>query len=37
MLIPGLSLLQTYFVVGFGLGIVTTLLVMALVALIKTS
>jgi hypothetical protein len=37
MLIPGLTLLQTYFVVGFGLGIVTTLLVLALVALIKTS
>jgi hypothetical protein len=37
MLIPGLTLLQTYFVVGFGLGIVTILLILALVALIKTS
>jgi hypothetical protein len=37
MLIPGLSMLQTYFVVGVGLGVVTTLLVLALVALIKTS
>jgi len=35
MLIPGLNLLQTYFVVGFGLGIVTILLILALVALIK--
>jgi hypothetical protein len=30
-------MLQTYFVVGVGLGVVTTLLVLALVALIKTS
>jgi hypothetical protein len=37
MLIPGLTLLQTYFVVGFGLGVVTILLILALVALIKTS
>jgi hypothetical protein len=37
MLIPGLNLLQTYFVVGVGLGVVTTLLILALVALIKTS
>jgi hypothetical protein len=37
MLIPGLSLLQTYFVIGFGLGVVTTLLILALIALIKTS
>ena len=37
MLIPGLTLLQTYFVVGFALGAVTTLLILALVALIKTS
>jgi hypothetical protein len=36
-MIPELTLLQTYFVVGFGLGVVTTLLVLALVALIKTS
>jgi hypothetical protein len=37
MLIPGLSLLQTYFVIGFGLGVATTLLILALIALIKTS
>jgi hypothetical protein len=36
MLIPGLTLLQTYFVVGFGLGIVTTLLILALVALTRS-
>jgi heme/copper-type cytochrome/quinol oxidase subunit 4 len=37
MLIPGLNLLQTYFVIGFGLGVVLTLLSLALIALIKTS
>jgi hypothetical protein len=35
MWIPGLSLLQSYFVVGFGLGVGMTLLVLALVALVK--
>ena len=35
MLIPGLDLLQTYFVVGFGLGVTITLLILALVVLIK--
>jgi hypothetical protein len=34
-MIPGLNLLQTYFVVGFGLGVVITLLILALVALTK--
>jgi len=35
MIIPGLTLLQTYFVVGFALGAVTVLLGLALVTLIK--
>jgi hypothetical protein len=34
MLIPGLTLLQTYFVVGLGLGVGLTLLVMLLIGLI---
>ena len=37
MLIPGLTLLQTYFVVGFGLGVVLTIMVAGLVALVKNS
>jgi hypothetical protein len=37
MLIPGLTLLQTYFVIGFCLGVGLTLLSLALIALIKTS
>jgi hypothetical protein len=37
MLIPGLSLLQTYFVVGFGLGVILTIMVAGLVALVKNS
>jgi len=35
MWIPGLSLLQNYFVIGFGLGVGITLLVLALVVLVK--
>jgi hypothetical protein len=35
MLIPGLTLLQSYFAVGFGLGVVLTLLVIILIALVK--
>jgi hypothetical protein len=35
MIIPGLTLLQTYFVVGFGLGVAATLLILALVILAK--
>lgn len=35
MLIPGLNLLQTYFVIGFGLGVTMTLLLLILVALMK--
>jgi hypothetical protein len=35
MWIPGLSLLQSYFVMGFGLGVVITLLIFALIALVK--
>jgi len=37
MLIPGLTLLQTYFVVGFGLGVALTIMVTGLVALVKNS
>jgi hypothetical protein len=37
MLIPGLSLLQTYFVIGFGLGVVLTLLSLGLIALVRSS
>jgi hypothetical protein len=37
MLIPGFTLLQTYFVVGFGLGVVLTIMVAGLVALVKNS
>jgi hypothetical protein len=37
MLIPGLTLLQTYFVVGFGLGVALTIMVAGLVALVKNS
>ena len=36
MIIPGLTLLQTYFVVGFVLGAVTVLLVVALIALARS-
>jgi len=35
MLIPGLNLLQTYFVIGFGLGVLMTLLILVLIALTK--
>ena len=35
MIIPGLTLLQTYFVVGFALGAVTVLLVTALIGLAR--
>ena len=35
MLIPGLTLLQTYFVIGFGLGVTLTLLVLILIVAIK--
>ena len=37
MLIPGLSLLQTYFVIGFGLGVGLTLLFLGLILLAKNS
>jgi hypothetical protein len=37
MLIPGLSLLQTYFVIGFSLGMGLTLLSLGLIALIRSS
>jgi hypothetical protein len=37
MLIPGLTLLQTYFVVGFGLGVTLTIMVAGLIALVKNS
>jgi hypothetical protein len=37
MLIPGLSLLQTYFVIGFGLGVVLTLLSLGLIVLVRSS
>ena len=36
MLIPGLSLLQTYFVIGFGLGVGLTVMVIGLIALIRS-
>jgi hypothetical protein len=35
MWIPGLTLLETYFVVGFGLGAVMTLLLVLLIVLVK--
>jgi len=34
MLIPGLTLLQTYFVVGFGTGAVLTLLILGLIMIV---
>ena len=36
MLIPGLSLLQTYFVIGFGLGVGLTVMVIGLIALTRS-
>ena len=36
MLIPGLSLLQTYFVIGFGLGAGLTVMVIGLIALARS-
>ena len=36
MIIPGLSLLQTYFVIGFGLGVGLTVMVIGLIALIRS-
>jgi hypothetical protein len=35
MLIPGLGLLQSYFVIGFGLGVVMTLIFLGLIILVK--
>jgi hypothetical protein len=36
MIIPGLSLLQTYFVIGFGLGVGLTVMVIGLIALARS-
>jgi hypothetical protein len=35
MWIPGLTLLESYFVVGFGLGVVMTLVFVLLIILVK--
>jgi heme/copper-type cytochrome/quinol oxidase subunit 4 len=35
MWIPGLTLLQSYFVIGFGLGVILTLLFLALILIAK--
>ena len=35
MWIPGLTLLESYFVVGFGLGVVMTLVFVLLIVLVK--
>jgi len=35
MIVPGLTLLQTYFVVGFGLGFVTAMLLVGLIKLVS--
>ncbi len=36
MIIPGLTLLQTYFVVGFALGAGLTVMVISLIALVRS-
>jgi len=35
MWIAGLTLLQSYFIIGFGLGVIMTLLILGLIFLVK--